>query len=444
MLVRMKKIFSEKNKKVAAMSALFFMTTAIFWILKPIKKGVFISHYKANVFDFWQINLGGAQTEQIAKLTIVVIALLFAFLMVGATRWFSMQRIFIAVCVLVIAGTIFFGKNLSNNDNYTVWSFYLFGDLQYSLVIALLWSVLHNTFRLDEAKYVFTFIGLSGLLGGLGGTFLVQQAIDTWGRENLVLLCVIPLIVILWLGSKFLCRKLHPDKTSILKNSSPCEGFSNPKSGEKSSELSWQDFGKSKYWIAIALIVGLYEMTSGIIDIQLSLTVENMNISSTERSRYFGFVGVAQNLVALLVQIFFTGYIIRNWGLKTALMILPFTILLGSVGFFFIPSLAGAMFLVVSDNGLNYSLNQQAKETLYVPTKPQERIRAKAFIDLFVQRFAKAAAVVLNLIIVSTTGLEAARWLSLPAIVLLLAWIFIINLTGREFDSLTELSPENR
>jgi AAA family ATP:ADP antiporter len=200
---------------------------------------------------------------------------------------------------------------------------------------------------------------------------------------------------------------------------------------------------KLKYWVAIGLIVGLYEMVSGIIDFQLSLTVEKINGSPLQKDVYFGYVGTAQNLVALLVQMFLTGYVIRHWGLKTALLILPLTLLLGSVGFLAVPSLAGAMFLAVTDNGLNYSLNQQAKETLYVPTPPEERLRAKAFIDLFVQRFAKAAAVGLNLFVVASNGLDAARWLTLAVVPLAIVWILVVRFTGKEFEQLVMMNPPN-
>ena len=98
------------------------------------------------------------------------------------------------------------------------------------------------------------------------------------------------------------------------------------------------------------------------------------------------------------------------------------------------------MFLAVTDNGLNYSLNQQAKETLYVPTEPEERLRAKAFIDLFVQRFAKAGAVAVNLFVVAGNSLEAARWLALIVVPLSILWIIVVRFTGKEFEHLAMLN----
>jgi len=53
-----------------------------------------------------------------------------------------------------------------------------------------------------------------------------------------------------------------------------------------------------------------------------------------------------------------------------------------------------AMALVLSeaDLGLNYSLQQVTKETLYVSLTDAQKYKAKAFIDMFVDRAAKAMA----------------------------------------------------
>ena len=58
--------------------------------------------------------------------------------------------------------------------------------------------------------------------------------------------------------------------------------------------------------------------------------------------------------------------------------------------------LLGRDALNTADNGFSYSINQSAKEALYVPTTREEKYKAKAFIDMFVQRFAKALAVGLS------------------------------------------------
>jgi AAA family ATP:ADP antiporter len=55
---------------------------------------------------------------------------------------------------------------------------------------------------------------------------------------------------------------------------------------------------------------------------------------------------------------------------------------------------------------------------------------------MFVQRFAKVIAVVLNLTFVAYVSLENVRWLSVAALLVLVVWIMIVRFAGRQFEEL--------
>jgi len=93
--------------------------------------------------------------------------------------------------------------------------------------------------------------------------------------------------------------------------------------------------------------------------------------------------------------------------------------------------------LSTADNGFSYSINQSAKEALYVPTTPAEKYRAKAFIDMFVQRFAKAVAVVISLgITFLFTDFSSLRYLGVLTLALVVVWIVAARYAGRQFREL--------
>jgi AAA family ATP:ADP antiporter len=126
----------------------------------------------------------------------------------------------------------------------------------------------------------------------------------------------------------------------------------------------------------------------------------------------------------------------RRFGLGMALAILPMTLVFASGGFLLAPTLVLGSFLSVADNGLHYSLNQSSKETLYVPTRVEEKYRAKAFIDMFGQRFAKAVAVGVSLVVTTVfSGPGDVRWLSLALLPLLVVWLLAARHAGRGFRS---------
>jgi AAA family ATP:ADP antiporter len=136
----------------------------------------------------------------------------------------------------------------------------------------------------------------------------------------------------------------------------------------------------------------------------------------------------------MFVQLFLTSFVMTRLGLTVALSVLPLMVLLGSAGFLAFPALWLGSFLNTADNGFNYSINQSAKETLYVPTTRDEKYKAKAFIDMFVQRFAKVLAVGVSLAITTVfADFSIVRWLSVFTLLILLFWFLAVRYAGREF-----------
>ena len=82
---------------------------------------------------------------------------------------------------------------------------------------------------------------------------------------------------------------------------------------------------------------------------------------------------------------------------------------------------------------------QSAKEALYVPTTRDEKYKAKAFIDMFVQRFAKAIAVGVSLGITTVfTDFSSVRWLSIFTVVVIALWLVAARYAGHHFREVTE------
>ena len=140
----------------------------------------------------------------------------------------------------------------------------------------------------------------------------------------------------------------------------------------------------------------------------------------------------------MFVQLFFTSFVMQRFGVGIALLFLPIAAMTGSAGFLIAPILIFGSALNTADNAFSYSINQSAKETLYVPTTKDEKYKAKAFIDMFVQRFAKALAVVLSLgITIIFSEFSSIRWLSIITVVILIGWIATIRYAGKRFEQLT-------
>ena len=307
-----------------------------------------------------------------------------------------------------------------------VWSFYVFGDMFNTAMVGLFWAFTNDITRPDEANRTYGIIGLGGVLGGFIGATIVSSSVEDVGRAKLLLLCIVPMVLIAIIA--FVVQRLATrGDAKEARRPAASKGKKGASAALEGARLVF----KSKYLLAIAGLIGAYEVVSNIIDFQLAATVE-ANAESLEIDAVFALVGQVIGIGSIIVQLFLTSFVLRTFGIRVALMFLPAFILLGSLGFLILPTLFFAAAMSASDNALNYSINQSAKEALYTPTSPDETYKAKAFIDMFVQRFAKVISVVLNLAMAAAFA-SGVRWLSLITLGVLVLWFFLIKHAGEGF-----------
>jgi AAA family ATP:ADP antiporter len=195
---------------------------------------------------------------------------------------------------------------------------------------------------------------------------------------------------------------------------------------------------RSRYLVAIATIVGVYEVVSTTLDFQFTSAVSH-HLDGPAIEGHLASVFAVTNGVSLVVQVLLTRLVMTRLGVGAALLVLPAASFAGSCAFLAAPGLWTGSLLNVADNGFSYSIHQSAKEALYVPTSAREKYQAKAFIDMFVQRFAKAVAVVLGLGVTERfERFETLRWLSLPVIAVILLWLWAVRRAGDRFRELEE------
>ncbi|MEK7845773.1 MAG: Npt1/Npt2 family nucleotide transporter, partial [Nitrospinota bacterium] len=192
----------------------------------------------------------------------------------------------------------------------------------------------------------------------------------------------------------------------------------------------------SPYILGIASMVGLYEMVSAIMDYQFTSTVLHF-VSGEQLKVHFASVYYFTNFISLILQLFLTTLIMTRFGIATALLFLPVTIMIGESAFILLPGLLLGSLLNTIDNAFSYSINQSAKEVLYVPVEREEKYQAKAFIDIFILRCAKGIAVAFSLMLTLIfAGFEGMRWLSLIVLGLLFIWLAVIRYIGQSYKKM--------
>jgi AAA family ATP:ADP antiporter len=411
--------------KALGMSAFLFLVVSVFWVIKPIKRGMILGYYGEHPLQFLDGSWVGAEVEQLAKVVNVVVALAAVALFTTAVRRLRRVVVVYVCCAVFAVGLVGFGLAVDDPSGPLVFTFYSFGDLFNTVMVALFWAFMNDLVEPEQAKRLYGIVGLGGVLGGLFGSTVVGQAIEGIGRGGLLASCVVPLGIVsftAWWVDRIAHERFgrHGRRLEAKHGSALLEGA--------------RMVHGSHYLTGIAATVLLYEIVSNVVDFQLSATVQRTIVGELERDAFFAFVGQLTSGVSVLVQLVLTTYVMRRYGIGAALLFLPVTILAGSLGFLAASTLAFATMMSAGDNALNYSIQQSAKEALYVPTTRDEKYKAKAFIDMFVQRSAKLLAVGLNLLFAAFVGLASVRWLSLGTILALGGWIPLARYLGRRFE----------
>lgn len=424
------------------MSGYFFLVITSFWILKPIKKGLFIQFYDVAGFNLMDWHLAASQAELIAKVLNMVVAFAAVVVFTLLVRHMRRHWLTLTFSIFFIFGFIYYSQVIETAEDWTVWSFYLFGDLFSTLMVATFFAFLNDSVTPDKAKRLYGLIGLGGVAGGVFGTTMGSIWIHTLSMSNWLWICVL-LAVLIIVFSMLAGRMVEKDpELNKIDAKTAIDSATEKPPGNPALEGARLVFA-SRYLLSIVAIVGIYEIVSTIIDFQFTTTIAHY-LDGDAIGRQFTLMFTITNWVSLAVQLFLTSWIMTRFGLKTALMVLPFMIMLGSIAFLALPVLAVGSLLNTVDNGFSYSINQSAKEALYVPTSSEEKYKAKAFIDMFVQRFAKSIAVFVSLAIsMMFTTFESIHYLSILVLGLLIVWYFAARYAGNHFAAREKLLAES-
>lgn len=412
----------------------FFFVITSFWVLKPIKKTLFIGYYQGSGFNLWGWQMTASQAELLAKVMNMVVAFIAVTVFTWLTRKFRRQQLTLIFSIFFMVCYTGYSQLINDPGDLTVWTFYLFGDLFSTLMVATFFAFINDSVTPDKAKRLYGLIGLGGVTGGAVGTLVVRVWIEQLSMSSWLWITfgMAALIIAVALYAGRIVAKDPPPEA-------PVRYATERKSSKSNAAIEGAKLVfSSSYLLAIVAIVGLYEIVSTVMDFQFTATIEHY-VPREKIGSHFSTIYTITNFVAMFVQLFLTSFIMTRLGLKIALFILPAVILAGSGFYLAIPVLWVGSFLNTADNGFSYSINQSAKEALYVPTSRDEKYKAKAFIDMFVQRFAKAVAVGVSLAITAIFAeFSSIRWLSLFTIIIAGVWFYAVRYAGNKFKELTE------
>jgi AAA family ATP:ADP antiporter len=140
------------------------------------------------------------------------------------------------------------------------------------------------------------------------------------------------------------------------------------------------------------------------------------------------------NIVSALVQAFVVSRVIKAFGVRGGLLVLPVVALCGYASMAMVPLLPLIRGVKLAENSLDYSLQNTSRNALYLPTSAEAKYKAKQANDTFFVRFGDVASA--GVVLAGTTLGFAPRQFALVNVVLVGVWLILAVVIGRTFQRL--------
>ena len=150
---------------------------------------------------------------------------------------------------------------------------------------------------------------------------------------------------------------------------------------------------------------------------------------------FYGNFQTMVNVLSAVIQAFVVSRVLKYFGVRIALLVLPAVALIGYTSMAFVPLLSFIRGAKLAENSLDYSLQNTTRNALYLPTSREAKYKAKQANDTFFVRFGDVLSA--GLVFAGTTWLGLApRGFALVNVALIVVWLVLAIAIGRLFKRL--------
>ena len=328
---------------------------------------------------------------------------------------------------------------LFSSDVADVWVariFFIWVSVFNLFVVSVFWSFMTDIFSNRQARRLFGFIAAGGTAGALVGPALTAALVRPLGPENLMLVSAV------LLGCAMFCirqliglRSAHDDT-----NSTPITSTSNPLGGSVLAGIRL--VFQSPYLLGIALLMLLFTTLATFLYFQQAQIIRDAFTDPSERTAVFASIDFAVNLLTVLIQLFFTGRLVRWLGLPWTLALVPLLLALGFMALAVAPVLTVLAVVQIIRRAGNYAIMRPSREMLYVVLGREEKYKAKNFIDTTVYRGGDAISAWIYTGLRSLgLGLSGIAWIAVP---LAFLWALLAYRLGHEQTGIAQQQSLNK
>lgn len=296
------------------------------------------------------------------------------------------------------------------------WTFFIWTSVFNLFVISVFWAFMVDVFTREQGARLFGFIAAGATIGAMTGSGITASLVEVIGTTPLLLVSTVLLEVAVFAMSRL---SRHAEALKTATGSAQKDG--EPVGGGVLTGL--QRALGNPYLLGVCLYMLLYTVTSTFLYAQQAELLSMHFPDRAARTAFLAKIAFVVNSIALLMEFFVTGRIIRYLGVALTLSLLPLLSVLGFSVLGLAPTVAALAIFQVSRQAGNYGVARPTRELLFTVLSREDKYKAKNFIDTVVYRVGDQVG------IWSDAALRAAG-LSIAGIALVAAPISAVWLAG--------------
>lgn len=438
----------EEFKKFLRMGLIFSLIIGVYWTLRPLKDAIFIQ-----LVD--KLQLPYAKTVSVLALLPLVMFYTRLLEKTSREKMLIILPAFYGIAILGFAALMTVAEAPADDISArsTVpylatkalgYLWYLFVESFGSLVVALFWAFATDSTDPSSAKRGFPLVYALGQLGGILFPYTIGGMPHRLGLDtdalSMMTLGFMTLLIIPLFG--YFLKATPPTLLASFQGKNVLEA----KREEEAGFLEGLKLLlKHRYLVAMFAVNFIMEVIITIFDFNFKIAA-GTQYSGVALSHYLSLYGSSVNIVSLLCLLFGISNITRYLGVGAALALMPFIFAAALLGFLTMDSLTFLFGLMIGSKAINYALNGPALKQLYIPTTPDVRFKAQAWIETFGSRASKEVGSLFNMLLKplqsafgAATGrsyyLMLSGSLGFPLVVL---WLVVALYLGRTFSQAIE------
>jgi len=315
-----------------------------------------------------------------------------------------------------------------NNNSSLLWisrAFFVWLSVFNLFVVSVFWSFMADIYTKQQSRRLFGVITAGGSAGALVGPLLTSVLVIPIGFKNL--LPISALLLLLGVYCVFRLRRWVRQRERENKSINSVE------SEQAIGGAAWAGLNfvvNQRYFSAIAMALLCANFLGGAMYMYLAQMISVTFEGADRQTQVFAFMDAAINGLSFIGQLLIVKHSVRKLGIGWTLSLLPILSIVGFALLAINPTFTVIAAFQILRRSLGFGFSKPTSDMLYSVVSPEEKYKAKNFIDTTVYRGWDVVST-WTIRTIGSIGLSGVALLCVPIAVI---WMLIARWIGREYQ----------